>query len=84
MISFLQGECKKQGNTESRTSYIYLGGYKMKMRKRIISVAAAMMLSATMLPTDLGSAVAADKTVKIMPLGDSITYGIADEGGYRK
>ncbi|MBP0987696.1 MAG: acetylxylan esterase [Oscillospiraceae bacterium] len=53
------------------------------MRKRIISVAAAITLSAAMLPTDLGSA-AADKTVKIMPLGDSITYGMADEGGYRK
>ncbi len=24
------------------------------------------------------------KTVKIMPLGDSITFGMADEGGYRK
>ena len=26
----------------------------------------------------------ASNTVKIMPLGDSITYGMADEGGYRK
>ncbi len=26
----------------------------------------------------------ASGTVKIMPLGDSITYGMADEGGYRK
>lgn len=34
-------------------------------------------------PIVLKKASASD-TVKIMPLGDSITYGMADEGGYRK
>ena len=54
------------------------------MKKRILSVAAALMLAATMLPAGSGSVTAAEQTIKIMPLGDSITYGMADEGGYRK
>lgn len=54
------------------------------MKKRIMSVAAAIMLSATMLPAPSGSVSAADQPVKIMPLGDSITFGMADDGGYRK
>ena len=56
----------------------------MKMRKRIMSAAAAMMFAAAMLPAGSGHVTAAGDTVKIMPLGDSITYGMADEGGYRK
>ena len=34
-------------------------------------------------PIALKKASASD-TIKVMPLGDSITYGMADEGGYRK
>ena len=56
----------------------------MEMQKRIVSVAAAVMLAAAAMPKAPGNAAAAEKTVKIMPLGDSITYGMADEGGYRK
>ena len=54
------------------------------MRKRIISAAAAIAMTAAMLPAVPGNVTAAEGTVKIMPLGDSITYGMADEGGYRK
>ncbi len=56
----------------------------MKLKQRITSVAAAMMLFATMLPTGSGTAAAANGAVKIMPLGDSITFGMGDDGGYRK
>ncbi|EWM54090.1 SGNH/GDSL hydrolase family protein [Ruminococcus flavefaciens] len=41
-------------------------------------------LFSPVLPLSSADTMAADKTVKIMPLGDSITYGMADEGGYRK
>ena len=54
------------------------------MRKRILSAASAIALAAAMLPAVPGNVTAAEETVKIMPLGDSITYGMADEGGYRK
>ncbi|SEH79465.1 Lysophospholipase L1 [Ruminococcus flavefaciens] len=38
----------------------------------------------SMLPFSLSNTSAAYDKIKIMPLGDSITYGMADEGGYRK
>ena len=42
------------------------------------------MLTASALPANpCFTASAAEKT-KIMPLGDSITFGMADDGGYRK
>ena len=56
----------------------------MKMKQRILSVAAAFTVAAAMLSTASGGAMAADQTVKLMPLGDSITFGMADDGGYRK
>lgn len=40
--------------------------------------------SSAIVPTNPAKTAAADNTIKIMPLGDSITYGMADEGGYRK
>ena len=54
---------------------------------RILRKAAASTLAAALFTSALPIAPAvvnADSTVKIMPLGDSITYGMADEGGYRK
>ena len=54
------------------------------MRKKLFSVMSAMMLAATALPQGFGLEAAAAEKIKIMPLGDSITYGMADEGGYRK
>ena len=45
----------------------------------ILSALLSPFHSATPLQTT-----AAEKAIKIMPLGDSITYGMADEGGYRK
>lgn len=57
----------------------------MKLNQRIWAMASAAMLTCSMLPGTFESAMAADgQKVKIMPLGDSITYGMADEGGYRK
>ena len=55
----------------------------MRIKKKLCSVLSAAMLTMTALTSNLGFAEAADK-IKIMPLGDSITYGMADEGGYRK
>ena len=57
----------------------------MKLNHKIWALASAAMLTCSMLPCSFGFAGAADgQKVKIMPLGDSITYGMADEGGYRK
>ena len=58
----------------------------MKRYSRVLSVLSALTLAAAGIPAEsAGSAAAAEKeTVRIMPLGDSITYGMADEGGYRK
>lgn len=53
----------------------------MKLKSKLISFASALVLAASAVPRI--PARAADK-IKIMPLGDSITYGMADEGGYRK
>ncbi len=55
----------------------------MQFKQRIASAAAAMTVAATMLPAGFGTARAAE-TVRIMPLGDSITFGMGDDGGYRK
>lgn len=44
----------------------------------------ALMLAATALPQSFHLEAAAAEKIKIMPLGDSITFGMADEGGYRK
>lgn len=56
----------------------------MKLQKKLCAVTASLMMTAAALPADFSfNAAAADK-IKIMPLGDSITYGMADEGGYRK
>lgn len=65
----------------------------MFMKKgRVLPKAVSIMMSATMLSTVAASTsnpVFADDTdnnsvIKIMPLGDSITFGMADDGGYRK
>lgn len=57
----------------------------MKLNHRLSALVSAFALTITMLPLNSGYAAAAEsKTFKIMPLGDSITYGMADEGGYRK
>ena len=57
----------------------------MKLHRRLSALASAVVLTLSMLPLHADSVGAADgKTYKIMPLGDSITYGMADEGGYRK
>ena len=57
--------------------------------KKILSIGTVCVLAASsaasnVLYTTSGKASAAENTLKIMPLGDSITYGMADEGGYRK
>ncbi len=57
------------------------------MRKRFLRASAGIAMSAAMLSSAMpisAPAVYAADTVRIMPLGDSITYGMADEGGYRK
>ena len=56
---------------------------------RALKLGTALALSVTLLTSAISPVTptktsAADSTVKIMPLGDSITYGMADEGGYRK
>ena len=57
------------------------------MRKRFLRASAGIVMSAAMLsgamPISAPTANAAEN-VKIMPLGDSITFGMADDGGYRK
>ena len=59
------------------------------IKNRLLKICTAIALtvsavSSSILPAASGRTAAAEKTVKIMPLGDSITYGMADEGGYRK
>ena len=54
----------------------------MKLKSKLLSVMSALMLTATALPGI--PADAAGEKIKIMPLGDSITFGMADTGGYRK
>ena len=54
--------------------------------KRFLRIGTSLALSIStlsLLPSAPRQSSAAD-TIKIMPLGDSITYGMADEGGYRK
>ncbi|MBR3447020.1 MAG: hypothetical protein IKH27_04370 [Oscillospiraceae bacterium] len=55
----------------------------MKMRNKLASVLSAVMLAVSALPGIPGQAADGNK-IRIMPLGDSITYGMQDEGGYRK
>ena len=57
--------------------------------KKVLSLGTVCLLAASSaasnaLYTASDNASAAENTIKIMPLGDSITYGMADEGGYRK
>ncbi|MBP0986847.1 MAG: acetylxylan esterase, partial [Oscillospiraceae bacterium] len=57
------------------------------MKKPALITAAAMLLTALLPFTALKVpevTVQAADTVKIMPVGDSITFGYGDEGGYRK
>ena len=57
-----------------------------KTIKRFLRIGTSLALSIStlsLLPSAPRQSSAAD-TIKIMPLGDSITYGMADEGGYRK
>ncbi len=56
----------------------------MKLQKKLCAVTASLMMAAAALPADFSFEAAAADKIKIMPLGDSITYGMADEGGYRK
>ncbi|MDE6502799.1 MAG: hypothetical protein K2L10_11995 [Ruminococcus sp.] len=57
------------------------------MKKKIISLISAVTMAFTLIPT---VAVAENKTndsketIKIMPIGDSITHGYQSSGGYRK
>ena len=51
---------------------------------RAVISSATFLRSSNALYTASDNASAAENTIKIMPLGDSITYGMADEGGYRK
>ncbi|WP_037306127.1 SGNH/GDSL hydrolase family protein [Amycolatopsis orientalis] len=53
----------------------------MKTRAKVLAVAAAVVVAITGLP-GAGHA-ESNGGVRIMPLGDSITYGTGDPGGYR-
>ena len=61
-----------------------IGGILRSLRLATATVLTASFLAAVIGPAAATSVSAADSMVKIMPLGDSITYGMADEGGYRK
>lgn len=57
------------------------------MRRRTLKASASLAMTVAVLGTAMPFSVQTPKAadaVKIMPLGDSITYGMADEGGYRK
>ena len=56
----------------------------MKMQNRFLSVLSALMLAVPAFQAETPLAASAADKIKIMPLGDSITYGMQDEGGYRK
>lgn len=60
------------------------GVKKRFLRLGTVFVLAISTLSSSLLTPASTQSSAADNTIKIMPLGDSITYGMADEGGYRK
>ncbi|MCM1314260.1 MAG: GDSL-type esterase/lipase family protein [Muribaculaceae bacterium] len=56
------------------------------MKRKILSLISAVTMAFTLIPT---VAVAedekiTDETIKIMPIGDSITHGYQSSGGYRK
>ena len=55
----------------------------MKFKGKLFSVMSAITLALPALPAAPADA-AADGKIRIMPLGDSITFGMADDGGYRK
>ena len=55
--------------------------------KRFLKISTSLSLAISALnvfPASQNHISYAADTIKIMPLGDSITYGMADEGGYRK
>jgi len=55
------------------------------MKKLFVSVlATALSLSAVCSPVSCAKAENSEKTLKIMPVGDSITDGYWEQGGYRK
>lgn len=55
-----------------------------RLPKRLASFAMTISALAAMAQPVIPQQSDAAEAVKIMPLGDSITYGMADEGGYRK
>ncbi|MBP0986946.1 MAG: hypothetical protein J6S92_01540, partial [Oscillospiraceae bacterium] len=57
------------------------------MKKLLSFLSATVLAATTLLTSDLltpAQEVKALDQVKIMPVGDSITFGYGDEGGYRK
>lgn len=70
-------------NTEKKAPEI--SGVKSRvMRLGAIFTMAATVFTTALQPVAYTETSAADDTIKIMPLGDSITFGMADDGGYRK
>lgn len=70
-------------NTENKSPKI------SGVRSRVLRLGAIFTMAATVFTTMLQPSAfiptsAADDIIKIMPLGDSITFGMADDGGYRK
>ncbi|MBR5363583.1 MAG: hypothetical protein IK134_09725 [Oscillospiraceae bacterium] len=56
----------------------------MRIKKKLLSLLSALTLTASALPANPCFPASAAEKTKIMPLGDSITFGMADDGGYRK
>ena len=54
--------------------------------KKFIALLASGVLAAAAIPGigNAGRPAAAADTIKIMPVGDSITFGMGENGGYRK
>ncbi|SFX93521.1 hypothetical protein, partial [Ruminococcus sp. XPD3002] len=53
------------------------------LKKIAVSILTAVTLGSFLPSVPSVGADAADE-IRVMPLGDSITFGMADEGGYRK
>lgn len=53
------------------------------MKKKLISMISAITMLSTLIPTT-SIAETEKETLKIMPIGDSITHGYQSSGGYRK
>ena len=51
------------------------------MKNRVVAAAAALAVGVSMIPVQAG---ADSEKIKIMPIGDSITDGYWEQGGYRK